>query len=82
MLPWLVSSAAAGKARQAVSARAVVNGFSDMVFPSFCNRSAFGERRRGVILGAIFNLLHVSLNRPRFEDEDMQIKVLQRPLRV
>jgi len=28
-------------------------------------------------------LLHVSLNRPRFEDEDMQqIKVLQRPLRV
>ena len=28
-------------------------------------------------------LLHVSLNRPRFKDEDMQqVKVLQRPLSI
>ncbi|MQW97644.1 hypothetical protein GHK48_29325 [Sinorhizobium fredii] len=44
--------------------------------PTWSSRSQeFDEAHR--------RLLHVSLNRPRFKDEDMQqFKVLQRPLRA
>ncbi|MQX14298.1 hypothetical protein GHK62_05850 [Sinorhizobium terangae] len=46
-----------------------------------CRPSDEGGRKRVDVSGQ--TLLHVSLNRPRFKDKDMQqFKVLQRPLRV